>query len=505
MEIDFIGNTQNSIIKVIGVGGGGTNAVNSMFKAGIQGVDFLVCNTDIQSLNSSIVHNKIHLGKNQTKGLGGGADPLVGKQAAEESLEEIKEYLKNNTQMVFITAGMGGATGTGASPVIASLAKQMGILTVGIVTTPFHMESKWRMEIARAGINNLKEHVDTLIVINNQNLIKLLPKNIKMKDAYAKVDEVLLNAAKGISEIITKSGYINVDFADVRTIMKDSGSAIMGTACFEGENRALLAIEEALSSPLLDNVDISGAEGVLLNITASEETLTMEEVSIIGDYVNNAVGENARIIFGQVYDESMGNKLSVTVIATGFDKKKSKKNHSISLSLNDNTTTHHMEGDSMLIPDEPLIPPKKFDISKLFQKDSTQNLQMEEKTSVQSELNNATPNAENITTSETKDNQDVETQIIEIKPSSKKFYSQEFPEKDLLEEKKQKVVNDAQLDYKNAERMKQLENQPAWVRRNVNLEDLSSKVQLSKFSVGLDEDGKAKLKENNSFLFDAVD
>jgi cell division protein FtsZ len=501
MEIDFVGNSQNSIIKVIGVGGGGTNAVNAMFKAGIQGVDFLVCNTDVQSLNNSVVLNKIHLGKNQTKGLGGGADPLVGRQSAEESIDEIKEYLKNNTQMVFITAGMGGATGTGASPVIASVAKQMGILTVGIVTTPFHMESKWRMEIAMSGINNLREHVDTLIVINNQNLIKLLPKNIKMKDAYSKVDEVLLNAAKGISEIITKSGYINVDFADVRTIMKDGGSAIMGTACFEGENRALLAVEEALSSPLLDNVDISGADGVLLNITASEETLTMEEVSIIGEYVNHAVGENARIIFGQVYDESMGDKLSVTVIATGFDKKKSKKNTIPSLSLND-FNHQNTSNEILFVPDEPIENTQHFNISKLFHKEPASTPKSEEKPLVYNELNEESHNQTETTKIKLEEKDNI---TIEPKINAQPVYKTEFSEKDLLEEKKQKVINDAQLDYKNTERMKQLENQPAWVRRNIHLEDISTNPKLSKFSIDVDENGKGKLRENNSFLFDAVD
>ncbi len=500
MEIDFVGNSQNSIIKVIGVGGGGTNAVNAMFKAGIQGVDFLICNTDIQSLNNSVVINKIHLGKNQTKGLGGGADPIVGKQSAEESIDEIKEYLKNNTQMVFITAGMGGATGTGASPVIASIAKQMGILTVGIVTTPFLMESKWRMDIATSGIRNLKEHVDTLIVINNQNLIKLLPKNIKMKDAYGKVDEVLLNAAKGISEIITKSGYINVDFADVRTIMKDGGAAIMGTACFEGENRALLAVEEALSSPLLDNVDISGAEGVLLNITASEDSLTMEEVSIIGEYVNNAVGENARIIFGQVYDESMGDKLSVTVIATGFDKKKSKKNTNPSLSLTENSMITS-KNEVLFVPDEPLEINNQFNISKLFQKEKAIEpiSPQEEKTLVNANLNQSVDEID-----EEEIYQEPITMVSE--PNNHSNYLQENADKDLLEEKKQKVLNDAQLDYKNTERMKQLENQPAWVRRNITLEDsVTSNPKLSKLSVDVDQNGKGKLRDNNSFLFDAVD
>jgi cell division protein FtsZ len=400
---------------------------------------------------------------------------------------------------------MGGATGTGASPVIASIAKQMGILTVGIVTTPFLMESKWRMEIALSGIRNLKEHVDTLIVINNQNLIKLLPKNIKMKDAYGKVDEVLLNAAKGISEIITKSGYINVDFADVRTIMKDGGAAIMGTACFEGENRALLAVEEALSSPLLDNVDISGAEGVLLNITASEDTLTMEEVSIIGEYVNNAVGENARIIFGQVYDESMGDKLSVTVIATGFDKKKSKKNTSPSLSLTDNTHLSS-KNEVLFVPDEPIEINNQFNTSKLFQKENQQ-----EKIATQEDKKEKSPVSHQVDISEQhlleeKNLESPNPVVSEDVNLNKNKYLQTDSDKDLLEEKKRKVLNDAQLDYKNTERMKQLESQPAWVRRNIILEDsINTNPKLSKLSVDVDQDGKGKLRDNNSFLFDAVD
>lgn len=486
MEIDFVGNSEQSIIKVIGVGGGGTNAVNAMFKAGIQGVDFLVCNTDIQSLHASSVPKKIHLGKSQTKGLGGGADPNVGRQAAEESLEEIKEYLKQNTQMVFITAGMGGATGTGASPVIAALCRQMGILTVGIVTTPFKMESKWRMDIALNGIKNLQEQVDTLIIINNENLIKILPRNIKMKEAYGRVDQVLLNAAKGISEIITKPGYINVDFADVRTIMKDGGSAIMGTATLEGENRALLAVEEALSSPLLDNVDISGAGGVLLNITASEDSLTMEEVSIIGEYVNNAVGDKARIIFGQVYDDTMGDKLSVTVIATGFNKKENKNVVSISSEIPSMNTT------TLSIPEEPsiLLPNNPITISKLFHK-----------TEQTPPLNISNPVPENIHNNQLSVNEDVEENHL----AEQKYYQPPTHEIDLLTQKSEKVINDGQLDYKNADKMKNLENTPAWVRRNIKLEDSNAgEKKLSKMSIDTDEHGNPKLR-NNTFLFDAVD
>lgn len=321
MQFDFPKN-QNSIIKVLGVGGGGGNAVNNMYEQGIDGVDFLVCNTDIQALKRSEIPTRIHIGQAQTEGLGAGADPEIGRKAALESLEEIREVLAENTKMVFVTAGMGGGTGTGAAPVIASMAKEMGILTVGIVTTPFKFEGPKRALAAENGIADLQEHVDTMIVIDNNNLQKILGSKISMKKAFTSADQVLCNAAKGIAEIITTEGYINVDFADVCTIMRDGGKALMGTATAEGEDRAMTAVEEAINSPLLDNIDIHGARGIVVNITASEESLGMDETTEIVEFVQESAGNEANIIYGIVYDEDMGDKLRVTVIATRFAEQK---------------------------------------------------------------------------------------------------------------------------------------------------------------------------------------
>lgn len=317
MQFEFPKNEQ-SIIKVIGVGGGGGNAVNNMFEKGIDGVDFVVCNTDMQALNKSEVPTKIRLGANQTEGLGAGANPEIGKKAAVETLEEVRALLQEQTKMVFITAGMGGGTGTGAAPVLATMAKEMGILTVGIVTTPFRFEGPKRSQSAQAGIDELQNAVDTMIVIDNNNLQKTMGSSVTMKKAFEAADQVLCDAARGIAEIITSEGYINVDFADVCTIMRDGGKALMGTAVADGEGRAMQAVEAAINSPLLDNIDIQGARGIVLNITASEESLRMDETTEIVEYVQAAAGNEANIIYGIAYDDDMGDKIRVTVIATRF-------------------------------------------------------------------------------------------------------------------------------------------------------------------------------------------
>ncbi|MEZ4827630.1 MAG: cell division protein FtsZ [Bacteroidia bacterium] len=319
MQFEFPKN-QNSIIKVVGVGGGGGNAVNNMFEKGIEGVDFIVCNTDLQALKNSVIPTKIRLGANQTEGLGAGANPEIGKKSAIESLEEVRSVLKENTKMVFITAGMGGGTGTGAAPVLAAMAKEMGILTVGIVTTPFKFEGPRRTQQALSGISDLQNVVDTLIVIDNNNLHKILGSNVTMKRAFEEADQVLCNAAKGIAEIITTEGYINVDFADVCTIMRDGGKALMGTATAEGDGRAMQAVEMAINSPLLDNIGVEGARGIVVNITASEESLRMDETTQVVEYVQECAGNQANIIYGIVYDEAMGDKIRVTVIATRYEE-----------------------------------------------------------------------------------------------------------------------------------------------------------------------------------------
>ena len=315
-----------SIIKVIGVGGGGSNAVNHMFNQGIRDVEFVVCNTDSQALKSSPVPNKLQIGMNLTSGLGAGANPEKGKDAALESKEEIRELLGNDTKMVFVTAGMGGGTGTGAAPVIARIAKEMDILTVGIVTSPFSFEGKKKVRQAEEGIRQLKENCDTVLVILNDKL-REVHGNLTIGNAFAKADNVLTTGAKGIAEIITVPGQVNVDFEDVKTVMKDAGAAVMGSARTEGDGRALRAAEEALSSPLLNNTDILGAQKILLSIISGEKAeLQMDELTEITDYIQERAGDEAEVIFGHGVDQSLGEGLSVTVIATGFDQSGYKEN-----------------------------------------------------------------------------------------------------------------------------------------------------------------------------------
>ena len=313
---------KSSIIKVLGVGGGGSNAVNFMFQQDIEGVDFIICNTDAKAIEQSLVPNKIQLGPHLTQGLGAGADPSVGKLATEESLEEIKKILEVNTRMAFITVGMGGGTGTGGAPIIAKICKDLGILTVGIVTTPFGFEGPRRQKQAEEGINQLKPFVDTLLVISNDKL-RVQYGNLKMKEAFTKADNVLATAAKCITDVINSRGHIIVDFADVCTVMKNGGVAILGKAEVEGENRAERAIEEALNSPLLNDNDIKGAKWILLNINSAEGDYecSMDELETINNILRARTGEHSDVIMGMGYDPTLGQKLGITLIATGFEHK----------------------------------------------------------------------------------------------------------------------------------------------------------------------------------------
>src|ERR1700760_4460595 len=313
---------RSSIIKVIGVGGGGSNAVNHMFGQNIEGVNFIICNTDAQALAQSRVANRIQLGPLLTQGLGAGANPDIGRQATEESLEEIKSILEVNTKMAFITAGMGGGTGTGGAPILAKICKDLGILTVGIVTTPFSYEGRKRQLQAEEGISLLKDYVDTLLVISNDKLRHQFG-NLKMKEAFSRADNVLATAAKCITDVINSTGQINVDFADVCTVMKNGGVAILGNAACDGENRAQRAIEEALNSPLLNDNEIRGAKWILININSSEgdHEFTMDEVEIIQNHLLSQAGENTDVILGLGYDNSLDRKIGITLIATGFEYK----------------------------------------------------------------------------------------------------------------------------------------------------------------------------------------
>ncbi|MEP6948411.1 MAG: cell division protein FtsZ [Ginsengibacter sp.] len=313
---------QSSILKVIGIGGGGSNAVNHMYSQKIEGVNFIICNTDAQSIANSMVPNKVQLGPHLTQGLGAGANPAIGREATEESLEEIKRILEVNTKMAFITAGMGGGTGTGGAPIIAKICKDLGILTVGIVTTPFAYEGKKRIAQAEEGISRLKDHVDTLLVISNDKMRHQFG-NLTMKAAFSKADNVLATAAKCITDVISSTGQINVDFADVCTVMRNGGVAILGSAACEGENRAQKAIEQALNSPLLNDNDIRGAKWILININSAEgeNEFTMDEVETIQNHLLSQAGDDTDVIMGLGYDSTLENKIGITLIATGFEHK----------------------------------------------------------------------------------------------------------------------------------------------------------------------------------------
>ena len=354
-----------SIIKVIGIGGGGSNAVNYMHSLGIKDVEFIVCNTDIQALHSSSVKNKLQIGINLTEGLGAGADPEKGKNAARESSHEIREILKNDTKMLFITAGMGGGTGTGAAPIIAKLAKELDILTIGIVTIPFLFEGKEKMDVANEGIKFLKEDCDSVIVIMNEKLSEIYG-NLTQRDAFSKADDVLSTAARSIAEIITSTGNINVDFEDVNTVMRNAGAAVIGSATASGENRANRAAELAINSPLLNNHEIYGAKKILLNIVSGEEDeINMNELKNITEYIENSVGNDAKIIFGTSIDQSLGNKIKVTVIASGFNN------------LNKNSKNDDIIDDEKVIDSQINIFDKKIQNSEVksysFEKPSSKN------------------------------------------------------------------------------------------------------------------------------------
>ena len=311
---------QSNVIKVIGVGGGGSNAINYMYNKGINGVDYVICNTDAQALENSPVPNKVQLGINLTEGMGAGADPKIGEKAAIESLDVIKKMLDNNTKMVFITAGMGGGTGTGAAPIISSLAMEMGILTVGIVTMPFIFEGKIRTEQANLGLEKLRGSVDSLVVINNNKLREMYG-NLGVKEGFTKADEVLATAAKGIAEVITNHYTQNIDLKDAKTVLSKSGNAIMGSFSASGEKRALKAVTNALDSPLLNDNRISGAQNVLLLIVSGSSEITIDEIGIINDYIQEKAGNKANIIMGIGEDQTLSEEIAVTVIATGFDMK----------------------------------------------------------------------------------------------------------------------------------------------------------------------------------------
>jgi len=482
----------SSIIKVIGVGGGGSNAVNYMFEQGITDVDFVICNTDQQALANSPVPIKIHLGQTLTEGLGAGNKPDKGREAAIENLEDVTKVLGNNTKMAFITAGMGGGTGTGAAPVIAKAAMDLGILTVAIITIPFRFEGKRRIEQAVKGVEEINKYVDSLLVINNERLREIYG-DLGVREAFSKADNVLSVAAKGIAEIITKKGHVNVDFADVKTVMTNSGVAIMGSGYAEGENRALKATEEALNSPLLNNNDITGAQNILLNISFGEEDVTMDEIFEITNFVQDAAGNTADLIWGYNQENNLGKKINVTVIATGFEtdvipelyahrpyiKQNSKTgNHS----HQENTLSEEVDFEVTYTNDDIKLETSNH---KVFNKSETVHnegfgLENEEE--------------EIIVHQQNPENENSDDEDERVKKALERLA--------LMEQQKKKMEQKNQKLDRNAKTIDELENVPAYKRRNVDLEketDIEDS-KVSRYTLNDDDD-----ISENSFLHDNVD
>tara|TARA_B100001741_G_C16554949_1_gene601927 strand:+ start:2254 stop:3930 length:1677 start_codon:yes stop_codon:yes gene_type:complete len=544
---------QSSVIKVIGVGGGGSNAVNYMYENGIDGVDFAVCNTDLQALEASPITTKIQIGAEITEGLGAGANPEVGRQAAEESIDRINELLESNTKMLFITAGMGGGTGTGAAPVIARAAREKEILTVGVVTVPFWTEGGYRKEYAEKGLEELREHVDTLLVINNDRLIEVYG-DLTLSQAFAKANEVLNTATKGIAEVISQTLMVNIDLNDAKRVLKDSGSAVMGQAYASGENRALDAIEAALDSPLLHDNNIKGAQQVLLKIVtgSGEKEIRMTELFSIKKHIQDVAGSNVNIIEGIGVEECMDDEISVTVIATGFNV-----NKNIGPAKPIKPKIYELEKDEQF---NDVIDEKEIDVtSKDIQNSDSSNFQSnkaadESIEKPQAALNFDSDNepllnfesgedrSEDLTIdfsieSDNDINDEDENSGVEVKDEkgNKVIYSLETEEsaedvifdlKDDIEKEEYTQINHGisaeQMALRSRQRMERLreitvklrtpsgltdlESEPAYKRRDVELDDVShsSESDASSYVLGEDDDKNIGLKPNN-FLHDNVD
>ena len=542
---------QSSIIKVIGVGGGGSNAVNYMYSLGIEGVDFVVCNTDSQALTLSPVINKIQLGPHLTQGLGAGANPEIGKQSCEESLEDVAKILKVNTRMAFITAGMGGGTGTGGAPVVAKICRDLGILTVGIVTTPFTYEGRKRMKQAQEGIDRMREHVDTVLIISNDKLRQQFG-NLPFTQAFAKADDILATAAKCITDVITSTGQINVDFADVCTVMKNGGVAILGSASVSGENRALHAVEQALNSPLLNDSDIRGAKWILLNITSSagEHEHTMDEAEAIQAYVQQMAGDNCDVILGMGHDPNLNDKIAVTVIATGFNYRevniempaRNNEPEKIMVKLGEANSVNNVVAESL--PEIKVEARPVYDMSPVLVEAPAEKaeVQFKAKESQSIFLSDPAPAAEAprqateptlVFKYDEKPQEEIPMQFfvrnepaasapppppqqsyedIVIKIGDRVLSADEIEEKRRFEEQKRALEDRAErlrrmsFNIKGVENTDELENVPAYMRKKVQLDDPagSSSSHYSNYSVGSNDDqGKnpGEIQTRNTFLF----
>ncbi len=481
---------RSSIIKVLGIGGGGNNAVNHMFEKGIRDVNFVVCNTDHQALTKSQVPIKVQIGESLTEGRGAGSKPEIGRQAAIENIDDVMDALSGNTKMVFITTGMGGGTGTGATPVIAKACKDAGLLTIAVVTIPFKSEGKVRIRQAIDGVTELKNNVDSLLVINNEKLREIYG-NQPVSTAFAKADDILTTAVKGIAEIITVTGYINVDFADVETVMKNSGVSIMGMGKASGENRAIKAIEDALSSPLLNSNDVTGANSILINISSGigEHELTMDELGEITDYMYDAASDDALIIRGLSKDENLNEEICVTVIATGFESNsifqpyKPKAPSKVELLSNKNAIP------SRIIPE---TGSDVFTVREKGRKSIITDFEEESQGTIdfsleQSEEMNELRNRR--TTEDDEAGEKPEATLRKVK------HMQNLLKKEGLSNKTMK------------ENIDTFEDVPAYVRRNLSIggQDSASESKLSKFTLTSGENDEPVLRENNAYLNDNVD
>ncbi len=540
---------KSSIIKVIGVGGGGGNAVNHMYRQGITGVDFIICNTDAQALEFSPIPNKVQLGASLTEGMGAGSIPEVGKNSAIENIDDLKNMLGSTTKMLFITAGMGGGTGTGASPIIAKAAKELDILTVAIVTTPFAFEGKRRKMQADDGLEELKKYVDSYLVISNDRLREIFG-NLTLGSAFAQADDILSTAAKGIAEIITVPGYINVDFKDVRTVMKESGVCIMGSYAAEGENRALAAVEGALASPLLKDNEIEGARYILLNISSGVKEVTMDEVSVITDYIQDKAGLSADLIWGNCIDENLGDRISVTIIATGFQTKeqrdKEKENvRKVSLLTPEDApmvkpvepVNSFIEPKSAPVVEEPVLKiqeePKQSNLfGDLFNNSIAQSqVEQSENKAVFHHLVEEEPANENQNNNEagfefevkvSETNFVFETPVATVNEPEEDYapiaeaqnYDVDEDKTDesieeQLRKSKERILRlkDLSMKLRTSNGLQELENEPAYKRKQMQLQQIqhSSESQVSRFTLSNDEDGETGIRPNNSFLHDNVD
>jgi cell division protein FtsZ len=533
---------KSSIIKVIGVGGGGGNAVNHMYRSGITGVDFIICNTDAQALELSPIPNKVQLGASLTEGMGAGSIPEVGKNSAIENIDDVKEMLGANTRMLFITAGMGGGTGTGASPIIAKAAKELDILTVAIITTPFSFEGKRRKMQAEEGLEELKKYVDSYLVISNDRLREIFG-NLTLGSAFGQADDILTTAAKGIAEIITVPGYLNVDFKDVRTVMKDSGVAIMGSYAAEGENRAFRAVEGALLSPLLKDNEIEGARYILLNISSGTKEVTMDEVSIITDFIQDQAGLSADLIWGNCNDENLGEKISVTIIATGFQTKEERvqtqesapKKQYLTVEtplirpVNEfNVPVAKAEEFKTTIPEQKPVEASKPQadlFGGMFNMDRAQEKPESQVQTIRHQLIEEEPEPEpevekdlsgfNLKVSEVEydfsipqvQQNHVPEEIVR-EPIGVDEHKTDDSIEEQLRKSKERILRlkDLSMKLRSTSGLQELENEPAYKRKQMQLKEVphSSESQVSRFTLS-NEDGQTEIRPNNSFLHDNVD